>query len=157
MTTTASFGTWAGTCGATTLEESLIVGFKTGEGSIEHFPAGHDDDVVTGRDFVTPENFTRQALGAIALNSAAELARRRDAEAWSRSPVREQKHRHEPARNSSAILVNPLELTPAPHPLPRRKTRSAHSSATLKRLRPFARRRLSTIRPFLVDMRTRKP
>src|SRR4030095_2056433 len=38
-----------------------------------------------------------------------------------------------------------------------RTAQPQRSSATVRRLRPLARRRFSTIRPFLVDIRTRNP
>jgi hypothetical protein len=61
-----------------------------------------------------------------------------------------------------------LKLRPPTNPgVPRECVRPLHlsrhqrpdqpSSATVSRLRPFARRRLRTIRPFLVAIRTRKP
>ena len=63
--------------------------------------------------------------------------------------------------DSNARRIRPLEIRSAADPLGRRQPeRSEHgycSSETVKRLRPLARRRLSTIRPFLVAIRTLKP
>ncbi len=139
------------------LEESVIVGFKGGEGSIEHFPARHDDDVVAGGNLVTSEEFPRQALGAIAFHGVAELPGGSHAESGRLAAVAEQEHRHETAGNARPFVVDALELGPAPDPFRLRQASPGHSSATVSRLRPLARRRLRTIRPFLVDIRTRNP
>jgi hypothetical protein len=51
-----------------------VVGFKGGEGSIEHFPARHDHDVQSGprlerrSNLMAPEQLPRQALRAISAN-----------------------------------------------------------------------------------------
>jgi hypothetical protein len=50
------------------LESGVIVGFKAGEGSIEHFPARHDHDIKSGGHFVATEQLARQALGAVAFD-----------------------------------------------------------------------------------------
>ena len=39
-------GTW--TVAVAPFEGGVIVGFEAGEGSIEHFPARHDDDIEAG-------------------------------------------------------------------------------------------------------------
>jgi hypothetical protein len=54
-------------------EEAAIVGFKAGERSIEHFPAGHDDNVEPFSDLIAPEHLAREPLEAIANDRAAEL------------------------------------------------------------------------------------
>lgn len=66
-------------------------------------------------------------------------------------------------------LSGHLQLRPLPWVEPAPGSRAGHrtggwarltahrSSATVKRLRPFARRRFSTIRPFLEDILTRNP
>src|SRR5918992_4856973 len=86
---------WPG--GAAALEGSFIVGFKAGEGSIEHFAARYDDDVVTGRNLVTPEDFPRQAFGAVPFDRRTQLAGRGDAAALGFTAIGEQEHGHEPA------------------------------------------------------------
>ena len=104
--------------GATaTLKGSVIVGFEAGKGGIEHFSARHDNDVVTSGDLVSPENLARQALGAVPLDGAAQLARGGDAEPRPGTPVLEQKHRHEPAGDPRSLAVDALELGPAADPL----------------------------------------
>lgn len=55
-----------------------IITLETGKGRIEHFPARHDDDVQACRDLMTPEEFAREALGAISLDGAAKFPAGRD-------------------------------------------------------------------------------
>ena len=64
----------------TSSEESEVVCFNTGERSIEYFPARYHDDVEAGRNFVTPENLSGDTLGAISIDSGAELPRSRYSE-----------------------------------------------------------------------------
>ena len=65
--------------------------------------------------------------------------------------------------NSGAMLIDPQEISAAPDVLGRpeathgRPGRPGYSPLTVRRFRPFARRRFRTIRPFLVLIRTRKP
>jgi hypothetical protein len=49
-------------------ERGTVIGFETDEGSIEHFPARHDDDVEAGGHLVAPEHLTSEALGAVAID-----------------------------------------------------------------------------------------
>jgi hypothetical protein len=107
---------------------------------------------------VTPENFARQALGAIAFDRISHLASGCHPEPGAGPFRSEHEDGHEPAGNPCAFVVNALELGPAPDPLRGRQAKARHySSATVSRLRPFVRRRFSTIRPFFVDIRIRKP
>jgi hypothetical protein len=153
----AARGPGARSCRASALEGSVIVSFKTREGGIQHFPARHDYHVVAGRNLVAPEDLARQTLGAIAHDGPAKLARSSDAAPLCLPPVREHEHRHEPAGDARAVVIDAFELGSAADSLFGREAFPAHSSATVSRFRPFARRRLSTIRPFLVAIRTRKP
>ena len=67
--------------------------------------------------------------------------------------------------NPGAGTVGALELGPPADPFHGRQSlpEGRHmdpaypSSATVRRFRPFVRRRFSTMRPFLVDILTRKP
>jgi hypothetical protein len=146
---------WSGRAAA--FEGSVIVGFKAGEGSIEHFPACHDDDVVSADDLVAPEYFTRQSLGPISFNGVTKLAGCGHAEPRRGTAGGEHEQRQEPAVDASSFVIDALEVGSAPDPLVGCQAELAHSSATVSRFRPFERRRLSTMRPFFVDMRTRKP
>jgi len=55
-----------------------VIGFKAGEGGIEHFPARHDDDVEAGLDLMTPEDLAGQPFDTISLNRSAQFPCRRD-------------------------------------------------------------------------------
>ena len=56
-------GSWTGATPA--IEGGVVIGFESGEGCIEHFPARHDDDVKAGSQFPPPEQFSCQAFRAI--------------------------------------------------------------------------------------------
>ena len=99
-------------------------------------------------------------LARFRCDRAAELLRRGDAQPADRAAVRQDEQRAVAAVNSDAPLVNLLELGAAANPLVRAGTRERnwlYSLLTVRRLRPFARRRFSTSRPFLVLIRTRNP
>jgi len=55
-------------------EEVSVVGVKAGKRSIEHFPAGHYDDVDPLCDLIPPEHLACQALHAVANDGVAELS-----------------------------------------------------------------------------------
>jgi hypothetical protein len=140
----------------------FIVTLEAGKGRIKHFPARDDDDVQPGRDLMTPEDLPSEPLRAIPLNRRTKLAAGGDSQPRYRAAVRCDKERHEARRNPHASRVRPFEVRSAANSLGRREPeRSKHgfycSSETVSLLRPLARRRLSTIRPFLVAMRTLKP
>jgi hypothetical protein len=59
--------------------------------------------------------------------------------------------------DAHAPFVDPLELGAPADSLGGAEARVDYSLLTVSRLRPFARRRLRTRRPFLVLIRTRKP
>lgn len=93
-----------------------VVGFKAGEGRIEHFPPGDNDDIESGRDLVAPEHFPRQALGAIAFDGRSQLPRRRDAEARVRQTILRDEQRQEPAVKPRAGRIGPFEVGPPLNP-----------------------------------------
>jgi hypothetical protein len=158
-------------------EECEIVGLKAAERCIENFPPRYDDNIDSCRNRVASEEFTGETLGPVARNGGSQLLRRADAQPRDRRTGRYHKDCHETALQSQAALVAPLEIGPTlnavstrqrlrAHSSSHREARSARdtprtghhrSSATVNRFRPLARRRFNTIRPFLVDMRTRKP
>lgn len=140
-----------------------VVSFNPGEWCIEKFPARDDDDVDAVSDFVTPKELPSQPFGATSLNGCAHLPGRRHPQARVNLPVRYRKDHQQPSANPDASLVSVLELRPPPNTrgppegfVVRHRSNQA-SSATVSFFRPFARRRASTIRPFFVAMRTRKP
>ena len=151
------------------VQDRVVVGFKSGEGGIEHFPARHDNDIESTGNLVTPEQLARQAFRAVPDHGVPELTGRRHSEPEKRPLRREHEHGHEAAANPLPVTVNPFELWAASDTRCRGQTLAVHlhpqgrrggrqpSSDTVSRFRPLARRRARTIRPFFVAMRTRKP
>ncbi len=143
------------------------IGFNLGEGSIEHFPARHNDYVQSWlcvenrRTFVAPEQLPCEALHAIPTNSRPQLTAGGDAEPRVCARVRNDDDGHESRINPSSFGIYAFKLGAPANPLMRRQpTRRRHnqpSSATVRRFLPLARRRFSTIRPFLVAIRTLNP
>src|SRR6185369_16842638 len=87
---------------------------------------------------------------------AADLPRRRDPEPSHASLVGQEKDRAVTAVDSNTPLVHLLTFT-APADVFGWTESQSYSLLTVRRLRPFARRRFSTRRPFFVLMRTRNP
>ena len=54
----------------TPLECGEVFGFEDGEGSIEHFPARHDDDIQAGIVLLPPEQFPGQPFRPVPLDGA---------------------------------------------------------------------------------------
>lgn len=135
-----------------------IVGFKTDERRIEQIPPRHDNDVQARGNLVAPEQFARPSLRQVSLDCRAKLPGRRHSEPGHRRPVRHDEHGHESTVNPRPGVVRTFEILAPPDSLcPRQRLAGHRSSATVSRFRPLARRRLSTIRPFFVDIRTRNP
>jgi hypothetical protein len=157
------------------------VGLEAGIGGIEQLTArdDHDVDALPARDGIAPEDLSYQSFGPITCDGAAEFPRRHDSQARLRGAARRHQNREIPAVNAGSFVEDLLELAAPSDPAGLRKALShdgrllirhtwsrrpqpvfrpaAYSDDTVSRLRPFARRRLSTRRPFFVLMRTRKP
>lgn len=116
---------------------------------------------------MAPEHLPAEAFGAISLDGRTNLACCCYSKSRRRSAVRHHEQSHEPAMYPRAVPVDAFEFGSAANTLGGGQYLAAHapnvfgrayrSSATVSRLRPFARRRFKTIRPFLVDIRTRNP
>jgi len=155
-------------------EEHDVIAFKAGEVCGEEFASRYDDDIEAGIWLVAAEQFAGEALGPVADNGSPEFARGGHAEPRS-AGVRghrfasQDEHGHEAAVPLRAVLVDVLEVGPPADALVRleslghagflRRRRPVRRDAyeTVRRLRPLARRRFRTRRPFLVLMRSRKP
>jgi hypothetical protein len=143
--------------------QSGVVAFKGGEFSGEELAFGDQDDVQTRSGFVTPIEFSRQALGSIANNRTPQPARGGDSEATRRQSRAKQEYRHEPTAELETVLVDALEVSAPPDAFLRLQRRWRLGSTlhrgqeTVSRFRPLARRRFRTSRPFLVLIRSRKP
>src|SRR6267378_2575527 len=89
-----------------------------------------------------------QPFGPIAHDRVPNLVTGRNAQSRSTELVRQGETGHEARSASSAVLIHPCKF---------RSPAKLVYDDTDNRLRPLARRRLRTVRPFLVAMRTRKP
>ncbi len=114
-----------------------------------------------------PENLTNPTLCAVSDDGPAHFAGRNDAEPIPAQDIWGRHQRKEAGRNAAPAALHAIELISRSEPC--RATKLHRHSAgrppepgcqdveTVSRFRPFARRRFSTMRPFLVLMRTRNP
>jgi len=100
-----------------TLDETSVFGFKDGQAGVEQVAVGHDDDIEAHGDLVATENLSYQSFGAISLNRAAKLLRRRNAETPDPATGREDERRAVAAADPDAALVRALELGAPSDPL----------------------------------------
>jgi len=89
-----------------------------------------------------------QPFGPVANDRVPNLLTGRDPQSGRTKLVPQGETRHEPGSPSSAAFVHPCKFRP---------TVKLVYDDTDNLLRPLARRRLRTVRPFFVAMRTRKP
>jgi len=147
----------------TSLEAVSVFGFNGNQGGVEEFPLRHDHQVEARRDLVSTEDLSNQSFSSVSYDRASQLLRRGNPKPPDREVVGENEECGETPVNSGAVLIDPLKISAAPDVLVRpeathgRPGRDGYSLLTVRRLRPFARRRFRTIRPFLVLIRTRKP
>jgi hypothetical protein len=124
---------------------------------IEYDPSRNDDNVDSGRRFVMTKHLSDETLCPVSDHGRPQFPRDADSDPSNvaLSPIRED--RHQTTRALRASLVDLFEIRALPNVLGRPKRPCHRSSDTVRRFRPFARRRFSTWRPSLVAMRTRKP
>ena len=115
-----------------------------------------DDHVEPKSDLVPPENLSYQAFSSVSLDRATQFLCRRDPQPTQWLLVCQQKHGEVSTVDFCAAVVNLLEFGAPTNMLGTPKA-GRHSLLTVRRLRPFARRRFSTRRPFFVLILTRKP
>jgi hypothetical protein len=137
-------------------DEVSVISFKGAQAGVEELTLGDHDDVESRRDLVSTKNLSNQSFSSISLNCAADFFGRRDPESSHAPLVGEQKDRAVAAVDANTALVHPLELRPAADMFDWAESQS-YSLLTVRRLRPLARRRFNTRRPFFVLMRTRNP
>jgi hypothetical protein len=137
-------------------DEVSVISFKDAQAGVEILALRDDDDVESWRDLVPTKNLSNQSFGSVSLDCAADFSRRRDPEPSHALVSGQDEHRAVAAVESNAPLVNLLEFRPAADVFGWTEPQS-YSLLTVRRLRPFARRRFSTRRPFFVLMRTRNP
>ena len=141
--------------GHPTGNESSVIGFKSAQAGVEEIALGDNDDVKSIRDLIPTENLSNQSFRSITLDRATELLRGGDSQP-ANPAIRQEKHRAVAAVNPKSTAVDLLELGAAANAFGWPEFQS-YSLLTVRRLRPFARRRFSTRRPFLVAIRTRNP
>jgi len=142
--------------GKASFDEVSVISFKGTQAGVEKFAFGDHDDVESRRNLVSTKNLSNQSFSSVSLNRAANLLGRRDPEASHAPVVGEQEDRAVAAVDANTALVHPLELRPAADMFDWAESQS-YSLLTVRRLRPLARRRFNTRRPFFVLMRTRNP
>jgi hypothetical protein len=144
------------------------VGLEAGIRGIEQLTARdhHDVDALPARrKGGLAKNLTDQPLGAVSANGIAQLSRRNDPHSRSAGSIRRHNHRQIAALTPTAGFKNLLELGSASKPAGGGKAEGHSGPAgpvyyddeTVRRFRPFARRRFNTRRPFFVAILTRKP
>jgi hypothetical protein len=144
------------------LEGGSIIGFKDRQAGVKEFSFWHDDDVVPGPYLVTTKNLSDESFSSISLDGIAEFLRGCDSETGGTACAANQhKRRAESTVMTDTPRVDLLKFRPSVDPLRRTETRrrvhTLYSELTVRRFRPFARRRFRTRRPFFVLIRTRNP
>jgi hypothetical protein len=131
------------------LECSTVVGFNLPPGRIHHLPARNNDDVYSCQWFAASKQLANEPFCPVTDDRVSDFLAGRDAEARRTDLVWQGEAGHEAAPIPGAVVIDLGKLRPA--------AQFHRDDVTDSRLRPFARRRFSTVRPFLVAMRTRKP
>lgn len=119
----------------------------------------HDEVDRRGR-LVAAEEFAHAALDDVPPNGVAEAARGDDAQSAATSVAGTAHEGQVASPGPRAGSLNPQKVAPLPNPFTARQRASQASDAqpeTVRRRRPFARRRLSTRRPAGVLIRARNP
>jgi len=172
---------------ASPLQDRLEIGFDTSQRCVNEFATRDHDHVDPTNNLVAPVQVTHPPFCPVPTDGRPNLPRRRNTEPRHTCRVRTNEHGHERTRKPRPVLVDSLIVFPAPHTFSKREPLAcrqlgvsrlpswrrdcrirgtvgqggrparAQDVDTVRRLRPFARRRLMTSRPFLVAMRTRNP
>lgn len=131
------------------LECGTVVGFNLPPGCIDHLPARNNNDIQSCQWFATSEQLANEPFRPVPDDRVSNFLAGRNAEARRTDLVWQGEAGHQTSAVPSAVVVDSGELRP---------TAQFHrDDETDNRLRPFARRRFNTMRPFLVRMRTRNP
>jgi hypothetical protein len=137
-------------------DQVSVISFKGTQAGLKELALWDDDDVESVGDLVSTKDLSNQSFSSISLHCAADLPGRRNPEPSHAAFVGQKKDRDVAAVDSNAPLVDLLEFSAAADVFGWTESQS-YSLLTVNRLRPFARRRFSTRRPFFVLMRTRNP
>jgi len=120
------------------LDDTCVVGFKSGEGSIEHFPARHNHYIQprpgleSWSDLVAPEQLPRQALCAISTNGRSQLAACCDTQPRMLAGIPHDDQCHETRVKSSAFRVRAIKFLAAADALARRQAARLRHLASLR-------------------------
>jgi hypothetical protein len=137
-------------------DEVSVISFKDTQAGVEKFTLRDDHDVEPWCDLVSTKDLSNQSFSSISLHRPADLPRRGDAEPSNAPLVGQKKDRAVAAMEANTPLVDLLKLRTPADVFGWTESQS-YSLLTVRRLRPLARRRFSTSRPFFVLMRTRNP
>ncbi len=131
------------------LECGTVFGLNVPPGGIHHLPARYDDEIDACNRLSAPKQLANEPFRPVPDDRVSNFLARRNPEAGRPDLVGEGEAGHEPAPKARAMVVDARKLRPS--------AQFHRDEETVSRFRPFARRRLRTVRPFLVCMRTRKP
>ena len=131
------------------LECGTVVGFNLPPGRIDHLPARNNNDIQSCQWLATPEQLSNEPFRSVPDDRVSNFLAGRDAEARRTDLVWQGEAGHQPSAVPGTVVVDSGELRPA--------AQFHRDDETDNRLRPFARRRFNTMRPFFVRMRTRNP
>ena len=137
-------------------DEVSVISFKGAQAGVEELTLGNHDDIEPWRDLISTKDLSNQSFSSVSLNRAADLPGRRDPEPSHPPLVGQYENRAVAAVDANTALVDLLELR-APADVFDWTESQSYSLLTVRRLRPLARRRFNTRRPFFVLMRTRNP
>jgi hypothetical protein len=129
-------------------EGSKVIGFKISPRGVDHLAARNNNYVYACQWFMGLEQLPHESFRPVSDHRIPNLLARGDAQPWRPKLVGQGETGHEAAALPVAALEDPCKFRPTP--------KLAYDD-TDNRLRPLARRRLRTVRPFLVAIRTRKP
>ena len=137
-------------------DEVSVISFKGAQAGVEILALRNDDDVEPRRYLISTKYLSNQSFSSVSLNRAAHFPGRRDTQPPDAPLVGQHEDGAVAAVESNALFVDLLEFRPTTDVFGWTESQS-YSLLTVRRLRPFARRRFSTRRPFFVLMRTRNP
>jgi len=137
-------------------DEVSVISFKGAQAGVEKFAFGNYDHVEPWRYFVSTKDLSNQSFSSVSLDRAADLPGRRDPQSPHAQLVGQEEDRAVAAMDANAPFVDLLKLR-TPTDVFSWTESQIYSLLTVRRLRPLARRRFSTRRPFFVLMRTRNP
>src|SRR2546425_5248878 len=123
-----------------------VVGFKNSQAGVEQCSLGYYDHIEARGDLVSTEDLSNQSFRAVSLHGAAQLPGRRNPQPADAKCIGQNEQRGVASGEPDALLVNQPEIGATTNPLvgPEYGRCQGYSLLTVRRLRPFARRRLST-------------